>query len=152
MATFKDAAGRQWDVTLTVSAIKVVRERLKIDLGTIMQDETGLANLLYVNPEGFVNMLWVLCERQAKAMTPAVDDMEFGYGFGGATIEAASDAMMTAIVDFFPRSKVAQAIKGKMGRQLAAMDARMIRDVEAAMDKSLWELNGTAGNSPESAA
>jgi hypothetical protein len=149
MATFTDAKGRQWDLSLTVGMVRLVRERIKVDLGKVLADGQQLADLIVGEPEKFVDLLWVMCEQQAKEMTPPVSDSDFGYGFGGPTIEAATDALIASIADFSHRSKPADSTKKAMSRLMEAIDQKTIQVIEAATERSLFQLNNSAGNSPE---
>ena len=109
MKTFTDSKGRSWEVELNIRQMKRVRDTLGIDLvnvisaskdGTVSTDTLErVAN----DPILLVDILWVLCEGQAK---PAgVTDDDFGSSLAGDSIEEATRAVLDELVDFFPGAR-----------------------------------------------
>ena len=109
MKTFTDSKGRSWEVELNIRQMKRVRDTLGIDLvnvisagkdGTVSTDTLErVAN----DPILLVDILWVLCEGQAK---PAgVTDDDFGSSLAGDSIEEATRAFLDELVDFFPGAR-----------------------------------------------
>lgn len=162
MSTFTDAKDRQWTIAVTVGDIKRVRNEAKIDLGDPTPETM---ERLATDPVLLVDVLWSLCSVQAKER--GVSDEEFGRALVGDPIDAATEALIEAVVDFFPgqrRSLLRRAnAKAATVRQKAydlalaklddptleqqvekAMQARMDADVQ----KALTRLNGPT-NSPD---
>lgn len=163
MATFKDQNNREWLVTLDAPKIREVRSTLQLDLAAVddrpyerMYDDTVL----------LVDVLWILCREQAQKAN--VTDEQFGQALVGDAVEKATDAMLAAMLDFFPKTKreLLQALADKTKRireasmrkamdrlndpsleekLLAAMDAQ----TEQAIQNVLTQLN-SATNSPAS--
>jgi hypothetical protein len=99
MAKFTDSAGRDWILRLNVDLIESVRE-LDVDLAD-MTSRTFFR--LADDPIMLVRVLWRLVAKQAEetAVTPA----DFGEALVGDAIDAASEALLEAITDFFPKRK-----------------------------------------------
>ena len=168
MAAFKDQNGKEWTVTLDAPKIRSVRNECKLDLAAIddrpyerMYDDTIL----------LVDVLWVLCREQAQKAN--ITDVQFGEALVGDTIERATEAVLAAILDFFPSRKrtllqtlaskgqrlrevsIAKAMErlndpGLEERLLAAMDAQ----TEAALNEAISKLtpSTSATSLPESSA
>lgn len=123
MPTFKDANGKEWLVKLDVSTIKRIRERLNVDpVDPEGKTYTRLGN----DPVLLVDTLWVACEGQAGGMTSE----QFGQSFTGDTFQQATEALLTAILDFFhpEKRKFIQALAAKDQRiQHLGMEAALAR-------------------------
>ena len=109
MKIFKDNTGREWQLVLSVYAMKQIRAKLGIDLINVIQlDKTGnvkvdLIDQIANDPCLLVDILWVLCEEQAKVLN--VTDVAFGSALAGDAIEDATKAFLDELVDFFPGAK-----------------------------------------------
>lgn len=102
MATFVDEAGRSWSIRIDVSAIRKVRTKRGVDLAKVMGSQEELQKLLD-DPCLWVDVLWDLVEEQAE--TQGVDPEAFAHGLIGDSFEAANNALIEAIIDFFPSSR-----------------------------------------------
>jgi len=99
MAVFKDNAGREWVVTLTVDSIKRVRALLKVDL---VECVTGdLWERMVNDPVLVANAVYVLAKPQADAAK--VTDEDFGKAMFGDPLADALEALQDELVHFFPR-------------------------------------------------
>jgi hypothetical protein len=97
---FKDEAGREWVLRLSVGLIEAVRQRLTVNLAdTSARSFFALAD----DPVALVNVLWVLVEKQAGERQVTAAD--FGESLVGDAIDDATAALLEAIADFFPRRK-----------------------------------------------
>ena len=109
MKIFKDNTGREWQLVLNVYAMKQIRAKLGIDLINVIQlDKTGnvkvdLIDQIANDPCLLVDILWVLCEEQAKVLN--VTDVAFGSALAGDAIEDATKAFLDELVDFFPEMR-----------------------------------------------
>ncbi len=100
--SFTDAKGKTWYVAITVNTLKKVRAALQIDLGKVVEDKQLLMRLA-LEPEFMVDVLYLAVQDQAG---PSVDGMAFAEALGGGDgLEAAANALLTAIVDFFPKHR-----------------------------------------------
>ncbi len=109
MKTFTDSKGRAWDVELNVHQMKRLRDRLGVDLANVISTgpgggvETGTLERLASDPCLLADVLWVLCEKSAKAA--GVTDEEFGSSLAGDSVEEATRALLDELVDFFPGAR-----------------------------------------------
>lgn len=145
MSAFFDCKGRDWTLRLTVGVLADVRTHAGIDLGKAIRSEQSLSDLLFGDPSDLVKVLWVLVSKKAeeRQVTPE----EFAHGFDGPALEQATEALLQAIADFFPRSRVAAALKTGLAAALEKMD----RTVLSQMGQMAQASNNSAGNSPASA-
>lgn len=141
MTRFKDCLGREWSLRITVGALGQVRREAGVDLGQAMRSDQALADLLFGDPATLVSVLWVLVSDQALGLEVSPDS--FAHGFDGPALERATEALLAAVADFFPRSKVGQALRTSLGRTLERMDQAVIERLAQASSSS-------AGSSPGS--
>jgi hypothetical protein len=149
---FTDAAGREWSVSISVTAIKRVRASLGVDLYKLLDDGfAGLSSLLG-DPVSLVDVIYVLCRGQADAA--GVSDEAFGEAMAGDALESATSAFCGALVDFFPNPRARAAMERLLATgetlrekvldraeaELASLDADRLADA----------LSRSSGSSPES--
>ena len=109
MRQFTDTKERVWDVELNVRQMKRVRDVLGIDLVNVIQAgkdgavATDTLDRVANDPILLVDILWVLCEGQAKAA--GVTDDDFGSSLAGDSISDATKAFLDELVDFFPGAR-----------------------------------------------
>lgn len=121
MRKFKDSEGREWALSLNIGEAKRVKDALALDL----LDPTSLQQLAG-DPYLICNVLFVLCEKQAK--DAGIDDAAFGRGLAGDSIDEATDAFLAELVDFFPKRQ-REALRNLLAQiqntqnELAAMAA-----------------------------
>lgn len=88
--------GRDWEVAVNVPNVKAVRAALD---GFDLADPTGKEVLkLDTDTVLLVNLLWVLCEEQAK--TFGVPEENFGRMLVGDPIDRAAEALVEARINF----------------------------------------------------
>jgi hypothetical protein len=97
MTQFK-VGDKSWDLTLNVGAVRRVLSAAQVDLF-----EVGTAAALSHSVTNLADVLWVLVEAQAKERHMSRDDFE--AGLAGEAIDHAYDALMGALVGFFPPSR-----------------------------------------------
>lgn len=103
MKTFKDNEGREWSVSINVGTIKRVRGMLNVDLLTVVDGKSDLMSQLMTDPILLVDVIYVLCKPQADDRN--ISDEKFGEAMAGDAIEAATDALIGELIDFFPEAK-----------------------------------------------
>ncbi len=113
MKTFKDATGKDWEVVIHVAALKRVRDLAGVDLMDVAGGD--LLERLIDDPVLLVNVLYVLVKPQADART--ISDEQFGAALVGGALDAAADALIRELLDFFPRGPHARAL-GRLARML----------------------------------
>lgn len=136
---FTDCEGRTWKLRLTHGLAVEIKKATGVELGDEKNGEW--VALLFGERGTLVSVLWCLCEKQAaeKGLTPE----GFAYGFDGATLEAAGNALGVCVADFFPRSRISQALRSRWAEILQAGEEKAITAIMSA------QLLG-ATNSPES--
>jgi len=102
---FKDAEGREWIVRVTVATIKRIRDTIGLD---ILDGENSIA-LLSSDPVTLCDVLYLSCKDDADNRN--VSDEEFGRALWGDALDAATNAFLEALADFFrnPRQRKEEA-------------------------------------------
>lgn len=109
MHAWKDTEGRTWSVTVSIDTIKRVKALLKIDL---LEAATGdLLARLADDPVLLADVVYAVCQPEAE--TRGIDDTAFGQALGGDAIDDAADALLGALVDFFPKRRRALLAKAR---------------------------------------
>lgn len=132
MPQFADRHGRAWTPTVTVADLKPLREELKFDPAGL-SDGRRLFEVLYAEPEKLVAVLHLLA--RPKGVSPE----EFADGFDGPALERGGVALLEAFADFFPRSRIAQAMKTAVRGAMEEADEAVI---------TFLRSSGSATNSP----
>jgi hypothetical protein len=104
---FTDAKGREWRIELTYGVLQQVKEDLGIDLLDV-QSGGAKSQGLGFDLTAFINLLFVVCEDQAKEAN--LSDVDFGRSLGGSALKEAFDAFQAEYVDFFQFSPATQQI------------------------------------------
>ena len=153
MRSFIDLAKRKWVVEVTVSTVERVRALTEVDLLTI--DVSDLAARLVSDPVLLCNVLYSVCKPQADKED--VTDEEFGTGLGGDALDEAVEALLGAMLDFFPqrRRTVFETALEKMRRlETVAHETVMARiqetDFEAELIRQIQQTETTPGNTSTS--
>lgn len=129
VATFTDRHGTEWRLPgLTLGDFPRFRAE-GVDLNAVLRTPAGMADLLFGDPERLGRFAWLLCETEAAGRGVCPD--QFAGGFDGPALERLGEAVAELLADFFPRSRVAAAIKGNLRASLAEIDAKMIAAVTA---------------------
>lgn len=101
MATFKDATGREWDVTITIGAYRRLKAQTSCDLDVIAKDTTQLVALVFGGPSTLLPVMDVLLAPQIKALGGFIPpDDHLHDAFDPATVERFGDAFLDAVIDF----------------------------------------------------
>ena len=143
MKAFTDAKGRSWEIELNIRQMKRVRDILGVDLVNVIQTRsdgsiaTDTIDRVANDPILLCDILWVLCEQQAKLA--GVTDDDFGSSLAGDSIETATRAFLDELVDFFPGAR-------RGGRRGARKPG--VRGADEDALESAWRLAGIAGVDP----
>lgn len=100
MATFKDAKDREWDVRIDAPAIIAVRDECDPKFMQDTKDENTYTRLAG-DPVLLCRVIFVLCGEQRA--TKNVSEADFYASLAGDAIDAATDALLKAIVSFTPK-------------------------------------------------
>lgn len=121
MKTFKDNAGRTWTVSITVAAVKRVRDLAGINLMDAAVSGDFLQKL-EADPVPLIDALFAVVKPDADRL--GVSDTDFGEALAGDAVAAATDAFLEELCNFFPGKK----------REILT---RALRDVGAARERLL---------------
>ena len=137
MAAFTDPTGRAWPVNLTVGHLAPLKDLAGFDLNQATRDADSFAKLWDLSPAQLVEALYLVCAPAVEraGLTPE----GWAHLFDAPTWGRAYEAFVEAVMDFFPRSKVAEARRESLKRVMEAADRKMIREVEA---RTTAALNG----------
>ena len=153
MKSFTDTKGQVWDIDITIGPARRVKSRLGVDLNTVIDNKAaGLVELL-TDPYRLVDVLFVLCE--AQAVQRQISDQDFADVIGGDVLEAAANAFVEALIDFFPHARIranlrawfkaAKQMREKMLTRAELEISRINPDTEA--DKLIDSLIGQPASS-----
>jgi hypothetical protein len=148
VAKFKDSAGQEWEIRFTVGDLERVKEDADFDIEGLVARPDGAAAALFQAPRKIAQVLWVLCEDQARAL--GIDPRAFGRRLDREALDAATNALLEAILLFFPRSSAGRAIQGRLPELLRKMDAEIEAAVAREMERSISSTPATT--SPASPA
>lgn len=136
MRSFCDRRDRTWQLEINVSAIKRVKGLVNVDLLAVFEDKMQLAYRLLNDPILLVDTIYALCEPQAKAA--GITDIEFGEGFCGDSLQAATESLFEELADFFRSPQQRETLRAILakGKELEDQTHIQIREKIAAMDAS----------------
>jgi hypothetical protein len=157
MHQFMDNANRRWEINVNVAAVKRVRSLLKVDLPGLFDGKMKPLVELFADPCQFVDVLWVLIEKQAQALS--VSDVSFGEAMGGDVLLTAADAFVEEIADFFPGAKADSLRKilsesRKAAKKVENAAQEILATLDGEEEAALWlkKQTSSCGDVPASAA
>ena len=108
MKSFTDNTGRTWTLVVNVATVKRVRALCGVDLNSVIEVEDGkpsakLLERLSSDPVLLVDVLYAVCKPECDQR--GVSDEDFGAAMAGDSVEAATDALLDEVIDFFPETK-----------------------------------------------
>ena len=147
MQTFRDNAGTPWELSINVASMRRVRDVLGVNLGTIIDGR--LMQQILDDPALLGDILYVLCKTQCDERK--ISDYDFGASLAGESIEAATNALLQELIDFFPPAK--RAMLNQLRGLLRSAENNAVQLV---MDRIVNPNPLTSGepstNAPESVA
>lgn len=165
MQSFKDKEGREWRIELTIWSARQVKQETGGEIDLVNADRNESLKLLSLDADLLCSVIWTLIAEQANAKNPPITDRDFWQSMTSESIEAAADALMGAVTDFFPprRRATTQMILDKVRRANDAIhdhvDAALAeggsldRKMKEELEKLTREIDGSSStNSPPSPA
>lgn len=132
---YKDTAGNEWTISLTVGSILKLKKALKIDLASLdapypSGGTTPLISALFTDISLLVDVLYVLLKEQADKYN--LDDVGFAETLDGQTLDAAIKAFWGEVEGFFRphRPQVSMAIQKAMALA-TAVNQSGVEQIEA---------------------
>jgi hypothetical protein len=120
LPTFRDAAGREWELRLDFARVRRIRDKLRVDLGDIPQIGRTWAELLASDLKA-LDAIWL-----AIVECPLTQD-EWLAAMDGERLDEAREALRQALENFTPPLKRDLLIQG-----LNAVDEAYRRAIEQA--------------------
>lgn len=152
MKAFKDNTGREWTLSITVSAIKRVRDAAGLNICELTEGSPPLVSRLSTDIPLVATVIFAILKPQAVAA--GISDEQFADALGGDAMQAAYEAFWAELADFFRslrRTDQAEAIAkaAELVRATTAAATERIKaaNVETAVAKAFGEL---ATSSPAS--
>jgi hypothetical protein len=141
MRSFKDANGKEWPLVVNITTRQRVLTDTQFDLFGVV-DAVELEKL--EDPALLVSVIFSLCS--VEAQKAGISPEQFASGMVGDALDGASEALMGAVSDFFPRRRrtVMTAALAK-GTQLA--DGLMAKALEKITAMDLESLMPPASKS-----
>lgn len=108
MASFKDKLGAEWNITLTVGALRRVLDMVDVDLARLVETVDANGNkrnpiqewaTLINDPIRVCDVLWAVVSPVAAARQ--ITDEQFGELLEGQTLANATEALEQSLRDFF---------------------------------------------------
>lgn len=163
MKIFKDANGKSWTISVTTNAITRARDLAHFDLISVAENKGAIEKLS--DPVLLVNVLFAVCKPEADAAR--ITDEQFAEGLIGDGLEAAANALLEDLADFFPkhrRAPLKSALEKIRQIQVKAaemqvkriespeLEAGIMAALESAVNSPVPEFGNSSGNSPASSA
>lgn len=151
----RSRGGRIWPVTLTVSALRRIRDLAGLDLARLDGfGEDGPVARVSSDPLLLASVLWAAV--QPDAIQRTVSETDFQDAISGDAITAGAEALLEALADFFPGAqsrlmrKVVQTARELREKAEAEADRLLASPELAASIRSTLSNSATA--SPASSA
>jgi hypothetical protein len=151
MHLFKDSKDATWELRITAGTVKRCAEYLGVDIGNPTSGTPSLLTRFDSDIAFMVNVLF--CVLKPKLDEKGVTDEQFAELLEGDALQAAHDAFLDELLDFFlslRRADMAEAIRRQ--RQIVARGVEAGRTILAsdrtteAIEQALSELTASAAN------
>lgn len=156
MNTFTDLKGRKWDVSINIANVALVEKNTGVSLYLILDDKAQPLQELLENLPLFATVVYWLCKRQADAQ--GIDDYDFAEAIAGDCLLEMRDALIEALVDFFPDAR-RRALLARMMTSGKRVEQMAMERMEKTANGMNWEamesaaltslLNESSGSTPE---
>lgn len=163
MRKFTDLKDREWTIDLTVLSVRDVYTATDVLLTGLWADDGKLMAELSTNVLKLVDVLYVLCRKQAE--TAGVSEDEFAESLGGDSLGEAGEALVRATADFFTSPEQRAALHLAMdkmkeaGTAATTMATKIVGEADANqlaksfLDSAMNSLESPASTpTPESSA
>ena len=145
MPTFFKAGGHEWQIAINITAVKQVRQALNINLAQL---EPEIFTRLVKDPETLVDVIYVLCRREAQERK--MSDEDFGRMMAGDVIYEATKAFLDEYVNFVPdpahRKMIWESLESMRQMEKTAMERaagairKTIPEIQKQIDIKIGEV------------
>lgn len=127
---------------INVAQIKKAKALTGVNVYGLVNDRgAGPLQELQQDVIAFVDLLYVLCEDQAKA--ESVSDEDFGRGLAGDSLAEAGKAFVRELIDFFPQARTRKVLTHLLDRTERFEEAnfqKAMRKLEELTDERIEEM------------
>lgn len=152
--TFRDGAGRVWNLAINIGLARRVRDEMAVDFGQVTDGQLFIT--LSDSPEKLAGTLWLLVERQAERQSVTPED--FAESLDGDALDGAMEALAEAII-LFSRSHQRQAVRTLLKKTMVAqekiakaaeewIEANADRITGEVIDQAITAMPTSGANSP----
>lgn len=148
MAKFVDANQNEWVVKIDPVLVDEVHAETKqgneegVSLYKLLEGKFEQFRELLENPPLLLNVVYILVREQAQAKK--LDERSFLRGMNGDAIEAASEALFDALVEFAPKKK--RELLGKLKAEAVTLAEPLLQKTS---DKAMTILRSRFGKLSE---
>lgn len=146
MQKFTDASGYVWQINITTRDIMRVRQETGFNLVDLFDKELKSLASLYDDPVRLVDIIW-----SSIGSTVPSDRVRFDNALTGDAIEDGTNALIQAVIDFFPNPNRREACRA-MIRKLQEMQEQGISKAMTAINQLDMESLKPAIDSAASSA
>ena len=117
MSSFKDTAGRDWQIAVNVGTLRRIKKHLDVDLMGLVVKGNGLIDRMAVDAVLICDLLFVVVMEQAETL--GITDEQFGASQDGDTLVAGLECLIEGVVNFShsTKRKVLRHIKEQVNKQ-----------------------------------
>lgn len=147
MAHFRDADGETWPIVLLRPQFRAIKDELGIDLMDL-GDEQTLTRLL-ADPLLIVDLVSValtpeIRRRHTESDSPLTAEEWFARRMHGDALERAADALLEALVDFFPGRR-REILRKALATARALLDWQLTQANRYLESEQIQQALGTPG-------
>jgi len=127
---FEDLEGRRWRIRLDVGLIERIHQQTGLDFRRVLEDKGAAVLRLADDPQKLCQVLDLCLEEQLEQS--GLDKQQLARALDGDTLEAATEALMEAMVRFFPsrRRPLLRALAERMHTAEEELIRRMMSKLE----------------------
>jgi len=146
---FRDRQGREWTPRLTYLIVRNIKQRTGVSILEIADKTEGLV-AAFDRIENFSKVLFASVEREAAKASVTEDDLM--DALDGELVEKASEALLDAIVEYFPerKKKLLRKTWEKASEAVEKAEIKILEEAEKALDSLPTETTLNMLESPES--
>lgn len=152
MRTFK-AGDRDWSILVTVATLNRVKSLTGYLLTDLVDSKSKLIADAAVSPLVLPNLLYATCKPQADQ--DGVTDEQFGEQLAGDVLGRATEALIEAVIDFFPNARQRELNRTLLGKTQETFDlvtSGMLKNLQAVTPKQILDSLPTSLSSAISTA
>ncbi len=119
MKRFLDSNGKQWEIDVHLASLERVNDACGIDLTQLFGDGLTMLSKLFDDAGHLTKVLWCLCGPEQGDEGKA----EFLKAMRGDALEAGANALVDAVIDFFPNARRRELCRAAVEKMWATVTA-----------------------------